>query len=107
MKRCETFSVIYNKTEEQTKDRIFSNININDEDNDDNCVINYRINENKMIFIMILFKNLKQTSTFFVKYIDPLSFWLVQSHKGINNMHGKLSEFRQQTNQTSLMKSAI
>lgn len=64
MKRCETFSVIYNKTEEQTKDRIFSNININDEDNDDNCVINYRVNENKMIFIMILFKNLKQTSTF-------------------------------------------
>lgn len=43
-------------------------------DNDDNCVINYRVNENKMIFIMILFKNLKQTSTFFVKYIDPLSF---------------------------------
>lgn len=74
VKRCETFSVIYNKTEEQTKDRIFSNININDEDNDDNCVINYRVNENKMIFIMILFKNLKQTSTFFVKYIDPLSF---------------------------------
>lgn len=74
MKRCETFSVIYNKTEEQTKDRIFSNININDEDNDDNCVINYRVNENKMIFIMILFKNLKQTSTLFVKYIDPLSF---------------------------------
>ena len=67
MKRCETFSVIYNKKEEQTKDRIFSNININDEDNDDNCVINYRVNENKMIFIMILFKNLKQTSTFFVK----------------------------------------
>lgn len=64
MKRCETFSVIYNKKEEQTKDRIFSNININDEDNDDNCVINYRVNENKMIFIMILFKNLKQTSTF-------------------------------------------
>ena len=74
MKRCETFSVIYNKTEEQTKDRIFSNININDEDNDDNCVINYRVNENKMIFIMILFKNFKQTTTFFVKYIDPLSF---------------------------------
>lgn len=74
MKRCETFSVIYNKTEEQTKDRIFSNININDEDNDDNCVINCRVNENKMIFIMILFKNLKQTSTLFVKYIDPLSF---------------------------------
>lgn len=74
MKRCETFSVIYNKTEEQTKDRIFSNININDEDNDDNCVINFRVNENKMIFIMILFKNLKQTSTLFVKYIDPLSF---------------------------------
>lgn len=67
MKRCETFSVIYNKTEEQTKDRIFSNININDEDNDDNCVINCRVNENKMIFIMILFKNLKQTSTFFCK----------------------------------------
>ena len=56
---------------------------------------------------MILFKNLKQTSTLFVKYIDPLSFWLVQSHKGINNMHGKLSELRQQTNQTGLMKSAI
>lgn len=74
MKRCETFSVIYNKTEKQTKDRIFSNININDEDNDDNCVINCRVNENKMIFIMILFKNLKQTSTLFVKYIDPLSF---------------------------------
>ena len=54
MKRCETFSVIYKKAEEQTKDRIFSNININDEDNDDNCVINYRVNENIMIFIMIL-----------------------------------------------------
>ena len=52
-------------------------------------------------------KNLKQTSTLFVKYIDPLSFWLVQSHKGINNMHGKLSKLRQQTNQTGLMKSAI
>lgn len=67
MKRCETFSVIYNKKEEQTKDRIFSNININDEDNDDNCVINYRVNENKIIFIMILFKNLKQNFYVFCK----------------------------------------
>lgn len=67
MKRCETFSVIYNKTEEQTKDRIFSNININDEDNDDNCVINYRVNENKMIFIMILFKKLEANFYAFCK----------------------------------------
>ena len=86
-----------------------SNIIINDDDKDDDSIINYHVNTNKMILIIILFKNFKQTRTFFVKYIDALSFWLNQSRKaiGINNTRGKLSESGQQSNQTGLMISAI